>query len=331
MTEGTVGGLATDPIKDTAASTSAAARTSGLGGDGSTAFDGVSIVIPAFNEGPHVAAEVRRVREVLDALGLPNEVIVVDDGSTDETAEEAEKEATRVIRAGRNRGYGVSLKTGIRAAKYPWVGITDADGTYPAAHFKELLEASRTADMVVGARRGVARSIPLIRRPPKWLLRKLASYLCERPIPDLNSGMRIIRKSLVRRYEYLLPDGFSFTTTITMASIVGGFDVSYVPIEYLARKGRSKIRPRHAFDFFVLILRIAVFFNPLRLFLPLGGILALGGAVKFAIDVWIGNLSETAVLGFLGALIIWAVGLLADQNMRIAQAIQASREPQLDE
>lgn len=295
--------------------------------EGPSPFDGVSIVIPAYNEGPHVAAEVRRVREAFDELNVPHEVIVVDDGSSDDTATEADKEATRVIRAGRNRGYGASLKAGIRAAKYPWVGITDADGTYPAVHFEALLDAARTADMVVGARRGVARSIPLIRRPPKWFLRQLASYLCGRRIPDLNSGMRIIRKSLVRRFEYLLPEGFSFTTTITMASLVGGFDVSYVEIDYLARKGRSKIRPRHAFDFFVLILRITVFFNPLRLFLPLGGILALGGVAKLAYDIWIGNLSETAVLGFLAALIMWAVGLLADQNVRIAKAIQASREP----
>lgn len=293
-------------------------------------FAGISVVIPAFNEGPHVASEVRRVREALDGLGVPNEVIVVDDGSSDNTADEAEKEATRVIRANRNRGYGASLKAGIRAAQYPWVAITDADGTYPAQHFPELLESARTADMVVGARRGVARSIPLIRRPPKWVLRMLASYLCKRHIPDLNSGMRVIRRSLVRRFEYLLPDGFSFTTTITMASIVDGFDVNYVPIEYLSRKGTSKIRPRHAFDFFVLILRITVFFNPLRLFLPLGGLLALGGSAKFAYDLWIGNLSETAVLGFLAALIIWAVGLLADQNVRIAKAIQASREASYD-
>jgi hypothetical protein len=157
-----------------------------------------------------------------------------------------------------------------------------------------------------------------MRRPAKWFLRKLASYLAGRSLPDLNSGLRLIRRDLVRRYEHLLPQGFSFTTTITLAAACNGHPVQYVPIDYRARLGQSKIRAWHAYDFTLLILRTIVFFNPLKVFIPLGTVLALGGLAKFVYDLTRNNLSESAVLAFLGALIIWTVGLLADQNARIA-------------
>ena len=297
-------------------------QATGAPSPGGPGASGLTVVIPAFNEAPHVADEIDKVRLVLDRWGGPYEIIVVDDGSTDGTAQRAEAHASRVIRAEVNRGYGASLKTGIGAAQYPWIAITDADGTYPAKHLRELLEAAGPADMVVGARRGAERHVPLLRQPAKWVLRKLASHLSDRKIPDLNSGMRVIRRSLVRKYFYLLPEGFSFTTTITMAALVNGFEVRYLPIEYHKRKGTSKIRPRHALDFLILIVRTAVFFNPLRLFLPLGAVIALFGLAKFGYDVWLGNLSESAVLAFLGALIIWTLGLLADQNARIAHAVR---------
>ena len=127
-----------------------------------------------------------------------------------------------------------------------------------------------------------------------------------------------MRRGLVERYAHLLPEGFSFTTTITLAAACNGHAVEYVPIDYHARLGASKIRPRHAYDFMLLILRTIVFFNPLKVFIPLGGLLAVAGLGKFAYDVTRDNLSESAVLALLGALIVWAVGLLADQNARLA-------------
>jgi hypothetical protein len=172
--------------------------------------------------------------------------------------------------------------------------------------------------MVVGARTGVSVSIPWARRPAKAFLRWLASYLAGQKLPDLNSGLRLMRADLVQRYLHLLPSGFSFTTTITLAAACNDHQVEYVPIDYHARLGESKIRPRHAYDFTLLILRTIVFFNPLKVFIPAGVILALAGLAKFAYDVTLDNLSESAVLALLGALIVWAVGLLADQNARIA-------------
>lgn len=278
----------------------------------------VSVVIPAYNEGDHVAAQVNAVRDVLARSGWPFEIIVVDDGSTDRTAAEADSTGVRVLRRARNRGYGAALKLGISHARYGWILITDADGTYPVDAIPGLLALADQNEMVVGARVGKSVQIPMVRRPAKWFLTRLASYLAGQRLPDINSGLRLIRHRLVQRYEVLLPDGFSFTTTITLAASCNGHAVDYVPIDYHARLGESKIRPRHAYDFTLLILRTIVFFNPLKVFIPLGALVALAGVAKFTYDITRDNLSESAVLALLGALIIWAVGLLADQNSRIA-------------
>jgi glycosyltransferase involved in cell wall biosynthesis len=279
----------------------------------------VSVIIPAFNEGAYVARQVREVTDVLAASGWTFELIVVDDGSTDDTGAAALAEGARVLRNRRNRGYGASLKRGITAAQYPWILIIDADGTYPPSSIPELLAHADANDMVVGARVTATRHIPLIRRPAKWFLTRLASYLAERDLPDLNSGLRLIRRDLVDAYRHLLPSGFSFTTTITLAATCDDHEVTYVPIDYHARVGKSKIRPGHAFDFLLLVLRITVFFNPLRVFVPLGILMATVGLIKFIYDLTLQNISESALLGLLGALIVWAVGLLADQNARIAR------------
>lgn len=286
--------------------------------DAGTFDRSVSVVIPAFNEGEHIAEGVRDLRAVLDQTDWSYEVLVVDDGSSDSTAEEAAKGGADVLRRRNNRGYGAALKLGISQAAHDWILITDADGTYPVVEIPRLLAEAEGQDMVVGARIGANVAIPLVRRPAKWFLTRLASYLAGRRLPDINSGLRLMRRPLVRRYEHLLPDGFSFTTTITLASTVNGHDVTYVPIDYHQRLGRSKIRPRHAFDFTLLIIRTIVFFNPLKIFLPFGALLATAGMAKFVFDITRNNLSESAILGVLSALVIWAVGLLADQNSRIA-------------
>ncbi len=279
----------------------------------------VTVVIPAYNEGAHVAQQVRDVQRVLEQTDWPFEIIVVDDGSKDETATEAESTGARVLRRVKNRGYGAALKLGIQRAKYGWILITDADGTYPVEFIPALLALSETNEMVVGARLGETVHIPLIRRPAKAFLRWLASYLAGQRLPDINSGMRLMRRSLVQRYEGLLPDGFSFTTTFTLAAACNGHSVEYIPINYLARLGESKIRARHAYDFTLLILRTIVFFNPLKVFIPAGAILMVASLAKFVYDVTQRNLSESLLLAFIGPLLIWSVGLLADQNVRISR------------
>jgi glycosyltransferase involved in cell wall biosynthesis len=281
-------------------------------------MNGVSVVIPAFDEEGAIEESVRSVLSVMEDSRIEFELIVVDDGSSDRTAELSEAAGAQVLRLPENRGYGAALKAGIARAKHEIIVITDADGTYPAESIPVLLENLGEYDMVVGARIGENVAIPLVRRPAKWFLRRLASYLAGRAIPDLNSGLRVMRKSLVKRFEHLLPSGFSFTTTITLASLCSGALVRYSPIDYHERIGESKIRPSHAFEFLLLILRTIVYFNPLKVFLPMGGVFFLGGLVKFIYDIYIGNFSETALLGFLGAAILWAVGLLSDQMSRIS-------------
>ncbi|MEP7327227.1 MAG: glycosyltransferase family 2 protein [Gemmatimonadota bacterium] len=278
----------------------------------------VTVVIPAYNEAAHVAEQVRAVDRVMRTSGWTYEILVVDDGSADDTAEQAAGAGVRVLRRRRNRGYGAALKLGVGAAQYPWILITDADGTYPTEAIPQLLARGEVNSMVVGARTGETVKIPLVRRPAKAFLRWLASYLAGQHLPDINSGLRLMRKDLVRRYEHLLPDGFSFTTTITLAAACNAHPVEYIPINYLARLGQSKIRPRHAYDFTLLILRTIVFFNPLKVFMPLALAMTVGGLAKFAYDLTIDNLSESAVLLFLGALITFSLGLLADQNARMA-------------
>ncbi|MEO8198929.1 MAG: glycosyltransferase family 2 protein [Gemmatimonadota bacterium] len=278
----------------------------------------VTIVIPAYNEAAHVAEQVRAVEKVMKTSGWEYEIIVVDDGSADGTAEQAATTGARILRRRKNRGYGSALKLGVRAAKYPWILITDADGTYPTESIPVLLAASEFNSMVVGARTGQTVRIPLARRPAKAFLRALASYLAGQHLPDINSGLRLMRRDLIQKYVHLLPEGFSFTTTITLAAACNSHPVEYIPINYLARLGESKIRPRHAYDFALLILRTIVFFNPLKVFIPIAAFLTVAGLAKFAYDVTVDNLSESAVLLFLGAMIVFAVGLLADQNSRMA-------------
>jgi len=242
---------------------------------------------------------------------------VVDDGSTDGTAERAQSTGARVIRCAENGGYGCALKRGIGAGDSEFVAIIDADGTYPAAGLLAMLETAEHADMVVGARSANMANVPFIRRPAKFILNSLANYLAQKKIPDLNSGLRVFRRGVLTRFIPLLPMGFSFTTTITLCMICSDLRVVYVPIEYSRRIGSSKIHYTDFFSFILLVLRASVLFNPLRVFLPLGFALFLPGVLKLVYDIFIGNLSESAVLGILAAIIIWSFGLIADMLARL--------------
>ena len=171
--------------------------------------------------------------------------------------------------------------------------------------------------MVVGDRGAAMRNVPLVRRPAKWMLNTLANTLARRKIPDLNSGLRVFRRSSLERFIQLLPDGFSFTTTITLSMICSNLRVVYLPISYAKRVGQSSMKPTAFFTFILLVLRIIVFFQPLRVFLPLGAILFVIGAAKTAFDITRMNLSESAIFALLAALVIWSLGLIADMISRL--------------
>jgi len=249
-------------------------------------MDGVSIVIPAYNEAGGIGDVLDQIHQVIESAGLPFEVIVVDDGSTDGTAEVAKSRSVRLIRHAENRGYGASLKTGIRHAQYKTLVITDADGTYPNEEIPRLVQWIGDYDMAVGARAGEQVHVPLLRRPAKWMLNQLANYLSGTKIPDLNSGLRAMKKELVFEFFRILPDGFSFTTTITLALLTNGYQVKYVPISYFQRVGRSKIKPiRDTLNFTFLIVRTILGFNPLKVLLPLAVLLLILGIAKSVYDV----------------------------------------------
>jgi hypothetical protein len=177
--------------------------------------------------------------------------------------------------------------------------------------------ASAGADMVVGARNASMTNVPLIRRPAKYMLNNFANFLARRKIPDLNSGLRVFRRRSLLGFLPLLPSGFSFTTTITLCMLCSDLTVEYVPIEYRRRIGKSSMRATDFFRFLLLVVRAIVLFSPLRVFIPLGAFLFLCGLAKLAYDIVIGNLSESAVLGLLGAVMIWSLGLLADMVAKL--------------
>ncbi len=270
--------------------------------------------MPAHNEEGGIAEVLRRLEEVLEASAARYEIIVVDDGSTDRTAEQVSGEHVRLLRHKQNQGYGAALKSALRSAQFDWVGIIDADGTYPADALPSLIAESGRCDMAVGARTGEDVNIPLIRRPAKWLLRLLASYLAGVAIPDLNSGLRIFRKDIAREFDRLYPEGFSFTTTITLAFLSNHYVVEYVPIDYYQRVGRSKIRPlRDTLGFISLILRTSMYYAPLKIYGPLSAAFIVSGLVRGTYNVIaIQNLTTVDLLLLTTGIILLAIGLLAD-------------------
>jgi glycosyltransferase involved in cell wall biosynthesis len=285
---------------------------------------GISVIIPVYNEKNSIESTLKDVVEALQRQEYPFEIIVVNDGSVDGTAEKlrelAGRFAFRQLRHIQNNGYGASLKTGIRQARYPVIAITDADGTYPNEDIPQLvwlLEPDIT--MVVGSRTGLSAKIPSIRHPAKWFIKMLAQFLSGHRIPDVNSGLRVFRKKEAMRYFQLLPNGFSFTTTITLSFLVNGYNVIYHPISYFKREGKSKIRPIHdTLNFVHLVMRTVVCFNPLKVFIPLGIVLfLLAFAVNIVSIVFWGLVLETvfAVL-VVGAVQVLSIGLVADLIQR---------------
>ncbi len=278
------------------------------------ATPGFTVVIPAYNEQVGLARVLADLGEVVARSGRPWEILVVDDGSTDETARVASEAGVRLVRHEVNLGYGASLKTGIRRARHDVILITDADATYPAARVLDLLAALGDADMVVAARTGDRVNIPLLRRPAKWCLRKLAEYLARVPIPDLNSGLRCFRRSAVEEYLHLLPNGFSFTTTITLAFHVDARLVRYLSIDYEKREGTSKVRPlRDTYQFLLLILRTVMYFDPMRIFMP-AALLSLAITVAtFAYELfWLENLAEKSLTWLMITIFLASSALLGD-------------------
>ncbi len=275
----------------------------------------VSVIIPAYNEADGIENVLKQLEIALKSTGADYEIIVVNDGSTDRTGEILKEKPVRLIEHPVNQGYGASLKEGLVEAKHEFVLIIDADGTYPEDAIPLLLEEADRYDMVVGSRTGQAVAIPPHRRFPKWLINKLADYLVGMKIPDLNSGLRVFRKSTALKFLGLLPDGFSFTTTITLALLSNDYRVHYLPIDYHKRQGLSKFRPlQDTFNLISLVLRTSLYFNPLKIFVPFSLLLfALAIAVFLYSKFFTPKVMDiTIIVIIMSALQILALGMIAD-------------------
>jgi glycosyltransferase involved in cell wall biosynthesis len=275
----------------------------------------VSVVIPAFNEESGLAKVLGEVKAVLDRSGIAHEIIVVDDGSEDKTADVARGFGVLVLRHPQNMGYGASLKKGILSARHERIVITDADGTYDVAAIPELVADLDEHHMVVGARQGARYHGSWAKSIARRIFRFLAEYAAGRAIPDINSGLRAMRRDVVLKFFDIASDRFSFTTTVTLAFMLNGYLVKYVPVKYLDRYGASKVSHfRDTLRAGQVIVQAILYYNPLKLFLLPVGFLAVAAAslAVVALVVRDGVLLLGAVVAGVGAVVMGGIGLLAD-------------------
>jgi glycosyltransferase involved in cell wall biosynthesis len=292
----------------------------------------VTVVLPCFNEVGHVAAEIERITEALDGSGYTYDLDVYDDCSTDGTrdllrdiADSKKYPRLRYFPRRRNGGSGTIRRTGSQAARGEYVVWTDADMTYPNERIPELVDflvKDESYDQVVGARRTEEGTFKLVRVPAKWAIRRIASYLTNTKIPDLNSGLRAFRREASLPYLNLLPPGFSCVTTLTVAFLSNNLDVAYVPIDYAKRSGKSKFHPfKDAYRYILQVLRMVMYFNPLKVLMPVALWVIVLGSGKLVYDIVVHHyrITGSTVLVLVTGFQIAALALIGDLIVRSRQ------------
>jgi len=273
----------------------------------------LSIIIPAYNEEETITKVIRDVHSVMRSSGISYEIIVVNDGSKDNTKILAKKENVILINHPYNKGYGASLKTGIRNANSEYVLIMDCDDQHYPEDILRFFKDKEDYDMMVGARTNIT---SFLRSPAKIMLSFFANYLAGRKIPDLNSGFRLMRRDFVMDYMHILPNTFSFTTTITLCAVDGGHSLAYIPIKVKKRNtGKSTIHPiKDTTNFLLLLIRMTMLFNPLKVFIPVSFFLFIFAIVFSTYGlVFFKSFPRSASIIFVAAMLTFFFGLLADQ------------------
>jgi glycosyltransferase involved in cell wall biosynthesis len=269
-----------------------------------------SVVIPAHNEGPTIGAVVEALRHA----AIWHEIIVVDDGSTDDTGTRALAAGAMVVRHPYNKGNGASVKTGLRTATGTFVLIMDADGQHAASEGLKVVARLGEYDLVIGSREGEAQAT-IGRRAGNALLNWIAGYLTGQQIRDLTSGLRGARLEYLREFLWLLPNGFSTPTTTTMAFVKAGYNVCFEPIDVRQRVGQSKIKfARDGFRFFLILLKVVTIFSPLRIFVPLSLVaFACGAGYALWTAVTQRHITNSSAVLIVLSVMIFLVGLVSEQ------------------
>lgn len=271
----------------------------------------VSIIIPAYNEGESIGGVIRKIFQIMDK---ECEVIIVDDGSSDGTAEEAEQAGGKVIKHPYNKGNGAAIKTGIRNASGEIIILMDGDGQHNPEDIPTLVSLLDKYDMVVGARISDSES-QLHRRIANKIYNLLASYIAGRKIPDLTSGFRAIKTSILKKFLYLLPNTFSYPSTITLSFMKAGYSVYYQPVKVSKRAGKSKISLlKDGVRFFLIISKVATLFSPLRVFLPASLIIFLSGIGYYIYTFYTAHrFTNMSLLLLVAGVMLFLLGLISEQ------------------
>ncbi len=283
-----------------------------------------SIIIPVFNEESSVIEVIEKLKDYLSQQNYVYEIIAINDGSTDKSKELLQAiYGIKLINHPYNKGYGAAIKTGVKNSQYDWVLFYDSDGQHQPEYISKLLEQVEGNEMVVGERVGYKG--PFIRQPGKKILHWIANYLVNQKIPDLNSGLRLVKKDLVLQFLPILPNNFSLSTTITLAFFKEGLNVKYVSITINKRKGenRSTVKMKDGLQTLLLILRVITLFNPLKVFIPASLFLLIFGT-GFSIYgiVRFGRLPNSGIIIFLSGFILFFNGIFADQIAAIRRGIK---------
>ena len=275
----------------------------------------VSVIIPVYNEEKAIGSVIDDINREMKKSGHPYEIIVVDDASSDRSAEVAKEKKARVIQRKINGGSGASRKTGIKNAAGEIIVMLDGDGTYDASSIPEMLSYFPEYAQVNGARTSEKGTYKVLRFTAKWLIRKLACYLAGTNIPDLNTGLKAFKKDVMAKYLWVIPNGFSCVTSMTLAFLVNDHPVKYIPTKYFKRIGKSKFRPfRDTVNYLQAVIRMITFFNPLKVFIPTGLFLFFAGVFILLFSYFFTDkvMDITTVILFVSSLQTLAIGMLAE-------------------